>query len=61
VERKHKIVEQGEASMTEESHFVIEEEKGQEFFLMKHMVLKSKTFTGLVPVDSRYKGKTVNG
>ena len=29
---KHKVVEQGEASIKEESHFVIEEENRQEKF-----------------------------
>ena len=60
VKRKHKVVEQGEASIKEESHFVTEEENSQEKLLMKHMILKSKTFTGLVPADNRYRGKTVN-
>jgi hypothetical protein len=27
---------------------------------MKHMILKSKTFTGLVPTDSQYRGKIAN-
>ena len=60
VKRKHKVVEQGEASIKEESHFVTEEENSQEKLLMKNMILKSKTFKGLVPADSQYRGKTVN-
>ena len=60
MKRKHKVVEQGEASIKEESQFVIEEENSQEKLLMKHMILKSKTFTGLVSVDSRYRGKVAN-
>ena len=57
---KHKTVEQGEASIKEESHFVTEEENNQEKLLMKHMILKSKTFTGLVSTNSRYRGKVEN-
>jgi len=32
VKRKHKVVEKGEASIKQESHFVTEEEKWQENF-----------------------------
>ena len=37
-----------------------EEENNQEKLLMKHMILKFKTFAGLIFVDSRYRGKVVN-
>ena len=60
MKRKHKVVEQGEASIKEESHFMTEEENSQEKLLMKYMILKFKTFAGLISTDSRYRGKTVN-
>jgi hypothetical protein len=36
------------------------EENNQEKLLMKHMILKFKTFAGLISIDSRYRGKVVN-
>ena len=47
MKRKHKSIEQGEALIKKESHFVTEEENSQKNLLMKHMILKSKNLQGL--------------